>query len=287
MSALYYYRHIIGDYDRDTKELTLLEHGVYRRLMDAYYGNRGPLAAEPTNLYRVTSAVLPDEQAAVRKIAYLFFDLENGMLRHGKCDKEIARVTKESEAQAARSRKRWEPPKENNGDHAGGLPPDDPAAYPGTDAGVIPKVESGTSPADPAPPSEQAESGANEADSAVFDPPASPPAVPRVIPSHSHSHIKAKERAVDSPSGEPVKRFIPPSIEEVHAYCTERKNDVSAARFVTFYESKGWLVGRARMKDWKAAVRTWEVRNLENKRAAVESRNKSTAHAWADSHEDV
>lgn len=53
-------------------------------------------------------------------------------------------------------------------------------------------------------------------------------------------------------------RFTPPSIEEVATYCRERGNGVDASRFVDFYSSKGWMVGKSRMKDWKAAVRNWE-----------------------------
>lgn len=54
------------------------------------------------------------------------------------------------------------------------------------------------------------------------------------------------------------KRFIPPSVEEVAAYCRERGNNVDAQTFVDFYSSKGWRVGNSPMKDWKACVRTWE-----------------------------
>ena len=53
-------------------------------------------------------------------------------------------------------------------------------------------------------------------------------------------------------------RFIPPTLEEVSAYCKERNNNVNPERFIDFYESKGWLVGKSKMKDWKASVRTWE-----------------------------
>lgn len=52
--------------------------------------------------------------------------------------------------------------------------------------------------------------------------------------------------------------FTPPTEEEVKAYCLERKNNVDAQRFVDFYASKGWKVGNQPMKDWRAAVRTWE-----------------------------
>ena len=57
------------------------------------------------------------------------------------------------------------------------------------------------------------------------------------------------------------RRFVKPSVEEVQAYCDERDNGVDARSFVDFYESKGWMVGKNPMKDWKAAVRTWEQRD--------------------------
>jgi hypothetical protein len=53
-------------------------------------------------------------------------------------------------------------------------------------------------------------------------------------------------------------KFIPPTVEEVRAYCRERNNTVDAETFVDFYIGKGWMVGKNKMKDWKAAVRTWE-----------------------------
>lgn len=56
-------------------------------------------------------------------------------------------------------------------------------------------------------------------------------------------------------------RFIPPTAEEVAYYCKERQNSVDAQRFVDFYEAKGWKVGKEAMRDWRAAVRTWERRN--------------------------
>ncbi|MBC5647544.1 hypothetical protein [Christensenella tenuis] len=56
-------------------------------------------------------------------------------------------------------------------------------------------------------------------------------------------------------------KFIIPSIEEIEAYCRERGNDVDAERFWNFYNSKGWYVGKNKMKSWKSAVITWEKRN--------------------------
>lgn len=56
------------------------------------------------------------------------------------------------------------------------------------------------------------------------------------------------------------KSFAPPSVEEVREYCNERGNNVDPDKFVDYYTCKGWVVGRSKMKDWKAAVRTWEQR---------------------------
>lgn len=53
-------------------------------------------------------------------------------------------------------------------------------------------------------------------------------------------------------------RFVKPTIEQVKEYCAERKNTVDAERFMNYYDSNGWKVGKNPMKDWKAAVRTWE-----------------------------
>lgn len=58
-------------------------------------------------------------------------------------------------------------------------------------------------------------------------------------------------------------RFVPPTLDEVRAYCLERKNNVDPESFVSFYESKGWMIGKNKMKDWKAAVRTWEKKEKE------------------------
>ena len=56
------------------------------------------------------------------------------------------------------------------------------------------------------------------------------------------------------------KTFVKPTVEEVYQYCNERKNKVCADTFIDFYQSKDWKIGKNKMKDWKAAVRTWEKR---------------------------
>jgi DNA-binding transcriptional MerR regulator len=53
------------------------------------------------------------------------------------------------------------------------------------------------------------------------------------------------------------KKFIVPTFNDVLEYCMQNNLDVDGVKFINFYESKGWMVGKNKMKDWKAAIRTW------------------------------
>lgn len=78
------------------------------------------------------------------------------------------------------------------------------------------------------------------------------------LPEKRREENTNKETTDPVVSGESSKRFVKPTAEEVAAYCRERGNKVDPQRFIDHYESNGWRVGKATMKDWRAAVRTWE-----------------------------
>lgn len=65
-------------------------------------------------------------------------------------------------------------------------------------------------------------------------------------------------------------RFIPPSLDDVIAYCKERNNSVDPQKWHDFYTSKGWMVGKNKMKDWKASVRTWEEKKSKSSTRTVD-----------------
>lgn len=85
------------------------------------------------------------------------------------------------------------------------------------------------------------------------------------------------------------KRFTPPTLEEVQSYCNERNNNVDPQHFIDYYTSNGWQVGKNKMKDWKAAVRTWERNGYSNHKSnkAAEELDDfyNMAHGWAESEE--
>ena len=86
-----------------------------------------------------------------------------------------------------------------------------------------------------------------------------------------YNNISSNEdiyRGADKPPAPPSssgrKRFAPPTLEEVAAYCSERHNSVSPSAFVDYYEARGWKYGTGKpMVNWKAAVRTWEARDKQ------------------------
>lgn len=74
--------------------------------------------------------------------------------------------------------------------------------------------------------------------------------------------------------GKPKQKFTKPSLQEVKDYCIERRNSVDPERFIDHYESNGWMVGKTKMKDWRAAVRTWERNTFTNKEEPVRQPSK-------------
>ena len=80
---------------------------------------------------------------------------------------------------------------------------------------------------------------------------------------NSESPIETLQNSKEQ-SGSGRKKFTIPTPEEVQAYCDERKNGILGQQFCDFYSSKGWKIGKEPMKDWKAAVRTWEMRRKDS-----------------------
>ena len=68
--------------------------------------------------------------------------------------------------------------------------------------------------------------------------------------------------------------FKIPTVIDIKEYCLERKNSVDAETFFDFYESKGWVIGKSKMKSWKACVRTWEKSRNNN----TNTNDRTTSH---------
>lgn len=101
---------------------------------------------------------------------------------------------------------------------------------------------------------------------------------------HTKEKEKEKENILSSPNVEDSiartparKRFTPPTLAEVTAYCRERQNAVDPQRFIDYYTARGWKLNKTSMKDWKAAVRTWEGKQRDTAPAQRSSLDETRA----------
>lgn len=88
------------------------------------------------------------------------------------------------------------------------------------------------------------------------------PPIRRTAPARQKS--KNKPAPARPTPAKKARNVIPPPLHEVEKYCRERRNSVDPEAFIDFYQSKGWMVGSNKMKDWQAAIRTWEKRDAKD-----------------------
>lgn len=186
-----------GDYERDTGDLTLVEHGAYLKLMLHCYNTGEALPEEPAKLQRICRAHSDDELQAISNVISRFFIKRSDGLHNVRCDSELKKARHISKVRrAARYGKRK----------------------------TIVNQKSSISAIQPQP------------------------------------QLHTQEPKVKSV-------FAPPALGEVIAYCQERKNSVDPQHWFNHYTANGWMVGRNKMRDWRAAVRTWEKNSNETNRS--------------------
>ena len=110
----------------------------------------------------------------------------------------------------------------------------------------------------------------------------------------NQTKLKGQENVcTDAPKRTLAKKFVPPTLEEVKAYCQERGKGVDPQRWIDHYMAKGWMIGKNRMRDWKAAVRTWESAYNNDKSQAqdfsdnVQYEGLTMEVQWLDAREKV
>lgn len=82
--------------------------------------------------------------------------------------------------------------------------------------------------------------------------------IPRLDKTRLDNRKESKPKKETKPKKESA--TIPPTADMVVAYCKKRNNRIDAQQFIDFYEARGWMIGKTKMKDWQAAIRTWERR---------------------------
>lgn len=105
---MHYYNFNIGDYRRQTGHLTLLEHAIYKNLLDTYYLSEQPLCADIAKLMRSQSVRTADERIALENVLSDFFELAEDGYRNKTCDEVIAKYHLKSDKARKSAKKRWE-----------------------------------------------------------------------------------------------------------------------------------------------------------------------------------
>ena len=231
----YYNRHI-GDYAKDAGHLTLLEDGIYGRLMDAYYAREGPLP--DAEVERLVRARTPVERKACRSVLAEFFALTDGHWSHKRCNREISYYRKKADI-ARENGGRGGRPKTQR------VPENNPSGYD--------KITQRVPTANPEITGSQAPSS-QEPITSNQQPNNTPPTpTPRTNP----------------PKEKPEKLLattIPPRIEDVILHGSRMMMPEEMCRaFFDWFESNGWKVGKAKapMRNWQSALNNWK-RNQPN-----------------------
>ena len=209
---MYYYKHHIGDFKRDTDMLTDHQSMVYLRLLWNYYDTEEPLPNDTRKL----AFMCRSDQETVALILEHFFTLEDGHWKQERCDQEISQYRSKSEKAKQSASKRW--------------------------GASAMRTQS----------DRNANASVSNANASKSD--------------ANHKPLTINQEVLEIGKKTEQKkptRFTPPTLDDVAQYCKERGNTINAQRFIDFYESKGWMVGTSKMKNWKAAVRTWEGKQQE------------------------
>lgn len=105
--------------------------------------------------------------------------------------------------------------------------------------------------------------------------------------SKSKSKSKSNSKSNSNSNSNRDKKFVPPTLEQIMEYCSERNNNVDPQKFLNHYQSNGWMVGRNHMKDWKAAVRTWENNSFDKPTSPKKTGNEflELLNDWEDEDE--
>lgn len=230
--SLAWYPFYVGDYARDTADLSCLEHGCFRLLLDASWA-RGPLPNDLNRLCRLAAGCDAETVRFILERYWVLAETDAGEV-WANARLEAVRTTQDKEhakqviGAALTNYKRFGSEKSKATLERYGVDvPKLSLSDSGSDSGSV----SGSC-------RNQNQNQNQKEDINIGENFVSP-----------IEKVSAKK---------PAKRFVPPTVAEVADYCTERSNHVDPESFVDHYEANGWMRGKTKLKNWKAAVRTWE-----------------------------
>lgn len=232
---MHHYPHHIGDFNSATRHLNRLERGIYRDLIELYYDTEEPLIGDVKMICRKIIAVTEEEVTAVEQVLNEFFKSVDGCYRHQRCEKVIDGYHRQQKSRVKAGK-----------------------------ASGVSRARSKSLNASDKTDSTGVERTLN--------------CVDHVLEHNSTGVCNQEPRTKNQ---EPIKKVtkkktpggnIPPTLTEVSLYISERKSPINPERFVDYYVTNGWKVGKnQKMKNWQSAIRNWEARRQSDETQQDES----------------
>ena len=248
MSDHPWFRWYPADYLADTRGLSDAEHGAYLLLLMDYYCRERPPPDNDRVLMRIACSASIKRWLSIRSAIEPFFEICDGVWHHKRVEAEITRRKDEISARKRGAFGSHIARAQHSAQHHAQHHAQQYAEHPQSDPEPEPEPDPNSNP---------------ESES------------------ESESE-KSKGKSVGRKRRDPARAtFQKPTLEEVSAYCRERGNGVNAEQWVNHYESNGWMVGKAPMKNWQAAVRTWENNGMHRGNGGSKHYQTETPDAWA------
>lgn len=227
-----------SDYNADTAHLDLMQLGAYQRLLGFVYQRGQPLPGSLEHIYRIAHATSAMEQTAIQQVLEQYFvPFED--LERGPCWRHLRceREIERAEGLHAMHSERARNAAAARWERDRYAPSNAPSNAPSTPQAMLKQCQ----------------------------------------PEPEPDKDKTPPIGVPPKGGKTSIRFVAPGLDLVAAYCAERGNHVDPQQFVDYYTANGWRVGKNPMKDWKAAVRTWERNHHAPQAHRTETRNDRDA----------
>jgi uncharacterized protein YdaU (DUF1376 family) len=278
----------VADYLAKTGHLTQGQHGAYLLLLLHYYATRKPIPADRLSLQRICRSFAGYEDTAVDAVLKYFFELRSDGWHNARIDEELEKAELISGARRAAAAKKWGKDATTSrsvtprgrrlanarmiGTHIEeewvmlleicGYKCLKCSAEDVVKDHIVPLYQGGADSIDNLQPLCRSCNSSKGPDRTDYRPENWRELLESACKSTANGLLSQSQSDMESLPIKAIthskKQFVKPSLEEVSAYCKERKNQVDPAKWLDYYTSNGWHVGRNSMKDWRATVRYWE-----------------------------
>lgn len=259
---MHYYKFNIGDFDKVTRHLSIIERGLFRDLLDLYMKDEKPVASDMKKLERLLCVKSKAERIALQNVLEDFFALTDDGFYSEFCQAVLDDTTERADASRENGKKGGRPPKQAQNQLLA------------NDKPMISEQKAETK-------LDESQNKPNQNLDETYKKPSnnldeSYPYTHNPLP-NTHNPISNEGEKTQK-----LKKFVKPTFDELRDYFAEQGHpnaQLQANKFLNYYDSNGWKIKNNPMKDWKATVRNWMINDRQH---ISQSQNQSRFGTSAD-----